>query len=137
MNRFRRSHCKYSEKSALKNSFSEVYHVKFAVQNSWKIPMQKTIFSKVAGYKPINLYFFIFIVWGFASFRNPILKNSSVWLLIHFPNQIFKSVFFRQRVCAFILVNICNIMIPLHYNVVYYRKTGWFLYNSRPCEVKG
>ena len=37
--------------------------------------MQKEIFSKYSGYKPavlLNLYFFIRIVQGFASFIRPI-----------------------------------------------------------------
>ena len=78
--------------------------------------MQKIIFSKVAGYKLaalLNLYFFVRIVQGFATFRRTILYNSSKWLFLFFSNQIFKSELFRQTVCVFIWVNISNIINPL------------------------
>ena len=85
--------------------------------------MYKIIFSKVADYKPINMYFFIRIVRGFASFGRPIFQNSSEWLLLLFANQLFKSDLFRQTVCVFILVNISNIINTSLCNAVYYKET--------------
>ena len=108
----------------LENVFLKIAFLKFATcQNSWKIHMYKIIFSKVADYQPINMYFFIRIVRGFASFGRPIFQNSSEWLLLLFSNQLFKSDLFRQTVCVFILVNISNIINTSLCNAVYYKET--------------
>ena len=88
--------------------------------------MQKIISSEVTGYKPaalLNPCFFIRIVQGLASFRRPILQNSSELLLLHFSNQIFKFKLFRQRLCVFIWVNISYIIKPLLCNVVCCKQT--------------
>ena len=85
--------------------------------------MQEIIVSKFAGYKPINMYFFIHIVGGLVNFRRPIFKNSSGRLLLLFSNQIFKSDLFRQTVCVFILVNISNITNTSPCSVAHYKET--------------
>ena len=67
---------------ALENVFLKVAFLKFVMwifcQNSWKIPTQEIIFSKVSGYQPTglrNLYFFLRIVPGFTSSQNTTIST--------------------------------------------------------------
>ena len=129
INYFKRSHCRCSGKFFLKNSFSEVCHVKFAVKIPEKSLCRMYFFGKFPCYKLRNLYPFICIVQGFASFKRRIFQNLSESLLLLFLNQIPKSDIFRQTVCVLILVNISNIINPSLSIVVCYKQAIQLIYS--------
>ena len=118
----------------LEKIFLKIAFLKFATWNlqskfEKNTYVESIFFGKFPCYKLRNLYPFICIVQGFASFKRRIFQNLSESLLLLFLNQIPKSDIFRQTVCVLILVNICNIINPSLSIVVCYKQAIQLIYS--------